>query len=402
MATTAPGVPVPLELFARLSAEIDAGSPAPDVIARENITEDDWAKTQRHWLGRMAEEGQRKRFELTNRYTTVFKASRAIAAAKLARKTGDGPAPPASEAKETLRSKPPPKPPLATKPAITAPVVPPVPHAPPVARAVAPMGPAPIEPPPAIPFPVAPPPPAPAPPLPKSVAEPVPSTAPIPARKQRVGPLDSEDEPGTLIAAVAPNEEVLPFRQPGVGRGLPAGPPQAPAATGTKASPASPAAGAVRPAATVPDPAAPGDPPARKSKPPHRGTVDLAGTLLGGPSPVAGVELPFTKPAARQPGRTDPPAKPQAERAKAGGLPFKAPAPKTRFTLQQFASLSAEIAESPDKVEATRNRYGVSQAQHMEEARLWRLRFDGDPKLAEQFAALVKEYRSYVRARRGL
>jgi hypothetical protein len=339
MPTTSPEAPVALEVFAQLSAEIDAGAGAEEVIARANLTETDWAKAKKHWLARMAEEGQRKRFELTNRYTTVFKASRAIAAVKLAQKKASPDAAKESEAEPTVRSDPRK---LDGAPAVVAPpvVAPPV-VAPPVVTPV-----------------VAPPPPVISRRAPPS--EKPPSTAPIPPRQPPrptpMGRLDDDaQEEGTLVAPTAEvQKEVLPFRT------------SAPPRAGKKINLGS--------TVSLED----------------LGVLDAA---------RRGGALPFQKSTDDGTG-TAPPTKSPFAPGGAGDLPFLPPS-KTRFTLQQFASLSAEIAESPDRVEQSRQRYGVSQAEHMEEARLWRQQFDRDAELAGRFAKLVQDYRSYLKRTRS-
>ncbi len=64
--------PVLLEGYAHLRAEMEGGRPRDEVLARAGVTVDDWMATQRTWLESMGAELDRGRFELTNRYTKAF------------------------------------------------------------------------------------------------------------------------------------------------------------------------------------------------------------------------------------------------------------------------------------------------------------------------------------------
>jgi hypothetical protein len=77
--------PLPIERFAELSAEIDAGVPELEILEREKLTESNWAAAKAFWLRRMADEAERKRFETTTRYQAIFKAKRAVFESKLRR-----------------------------------------------------------------------------------------------------------------------------------------------------------------------------------------------------------------------------------------------------------------------------------------------------------------------------
>lgn len=61
-----------LEGYAHLRAEMEGGRPRDEVLARAGVTIDDWMATQRTWLEGMGAELDRGRFELTNRYTKAF------------------------------------------------------------------------------------------------------------------------------------------------------------------------------------------------------------------------------------------------------------------------------------------------------------------------------------------
>ncbi|MFT3769183.1 MAG: hypothetical protein QM820_27405 [Minicystis sp.] len=165
---------------------------------------------------------------------------------------------------------------------------------------------------------------------------------------------------------------------------------------------------------------APATPPAAK---PAVAPVDpsLSGTVAGVISPFAAgaTPLPF-QPSAAAPAR---PAGPQAS----GGLPFQAsaskrpseappagspaarpspsaadhapaaaPAPATRLTLEQFASLTAEIAVSPQAAAQIRARYGFDEAGYRAEAEAHRQRFHADKALHNRYLELFQSYRDYV------
>lgn len=61
-----------LERYAEMRAEMDAGSLRDDVLADSGTTLDAWTAVQRKWLESMSAELERGRFELTNRYTRAF------------------------------------------------------------------------------------------------------------------------------------------------------------------------------------------------------------------------------------------------------------------------------------------------------------------------------------------
>ena len=50
---------IDLERFARLTAEIEHGVPAPVLLSREGIAEGTWAEAQEEWLSTLAEETAR-------------------------------------------------------------------------------------------------------------------------------------------------------------------------------------------------------------------------------------------------------------------------------------------------------------------------------------------------------
>lgn len=74
--------PLPLEDYASLAAEMDAGFPKEEALERAKLDDDRWLAAQTYWLKRMGDEAERQRFETTTRYRTLFNAKRAIFAAK--------------------------------------------------------------------------------------------------------------------------------------------------------------------------------------------------------------------------------------------------------------------------------------------------------------------------------
>jgi hypothetical protein len=80
----APGLT--LERYAELSAELDAGEPRDELLARENIAEADWLNAQQYWLSSMSAEATRLRYELSHRYSSLFLKARKVAVIRRAKK----------------------------------------------------------------------------------------------------------------------------------------------------------------------------------------------------------------------------------------------------------------------------------------------------------------------------
>lgn len=82
------------------------------------------------------------------------------------------------------------------------------------------------------------------------------------------------------------------------------------------------------------------------------------------------------------------------------GTPFTAaPSPSASnkiFSLQQFASLTAEIAVSPERIAEARQRYGVTEAQHKAESQRWTEEFATNTELRTRYFGLVQSYREYL------
>jgi hypothetical protein len=437
-----------LERFAALSADIESGAARDEVIAREGLSIEAWTRAQESWLGKMADEASRKRFDLTNRYNAAFVAQRrSEGGVRRAGKKKGARVEPASAGF------------VAAAPAFVAPapsfVAPPsfIASAPPYVEAPSPFAaPAPsyVE----APTPFAAPPPY--------IEEPTPFAAPglhfaralpfAPAPAVAMPPVVAPSAvafhtapapiaaPPTNLAGTVATEMIspfasgasLPFKQ---GPAAPPGPPPPPKnppprpfrshtaagviplypASGTpfeasadkRASPSSPPTAPLPPIQALPRPAF--DPNA---------PMDLSGTVVASssiPRDDAG-KLPFRAPTDAGP-RLPPPAPPPPPRA-GQGLPFRAsppplppraapaaaPAPaaaaatstSTRFSLEQFASLSAEIAVTPAAVAQVRGRYGLDDASHRAEAEEWGRRFSADKELFARYGALFQSYRDWL------
>ena len=64
---------IDLERFARLTAEIEHGVPAPVLLSREGIAEGTWAEAQEEWLSTLAgETAERESTDLNTRYQRAY------------------------------------------------------------------------------------------------------------------------------------------------------------------------------------------------------------------------------------------------------------------------------------------------------------------------------------------
>lgn len=437
--------PIELERYAALCAELDAGTPRDELCAREGISAAEWTALQEAWLAALADEISRKRFVLTNRYNNAFVARRRALThggrvVKRARPATAIAAPPREEVAPVA-------PAVVHAPsyAIAAPVVsaPPLdPIAPPVvARAPEPTYAEPALVRPAHAEPADPAPPAIVAPPAKFAARA--ATVAIPAMTEPVGaalPFTSDDAGSITVTGTSPlaaQRAALPFQpgpppapppphrsdppprlvdQPAVGprAGVDGDPPRAAkgplVGDSTVAGVMSPfAAGAAlpfqgsrgAPAAPAPAPR----PPA--ATPPEPATLDGASTIFGAISPFAAgaSPLPFqastTAPAPRtaepRPGSALPfQVKPAPTGAPKPAGPTPPPAPAPRLTLEQFASLSAEIAVNPRAAAQIRARYGFDEASHAVEAEQHNRRFTADKALYDRYLELFQSYRDYV------
>ncbi len=71
-----------------------------------------------------------------------------------------------------------------------------------------------------------------------------------------------------------------------------------------------------------------------------------------------------------------------------------------RFSINVFASLTAEIAEQPAEVDAIRRKYGISEAEHHEESQRWTDDFATNDELRKRYLGIVQRYRGYLKTRR--
>lgn len=411
--------PLDLERFATLSAELHGGTQRDELCAREGISLAEWNASQEAWLSRLADETAVKRFVLTNRYNTAFVARR--------RALAHGPRFPSH--KPVAARTPEPPVPRAPPPADIAPPPPVVVSLP----ALAPEPPVYREPPPA--YRAAEPPVyrEPEPPAHRAVKAP---TMAMPAFTEPVGaPLPfvpasgaaSMTESATLSgpSPLAQAREVLPFKPAAPGE--PSRSPEIAARTadpndsGTvtgvspfaSAAPPLPFHPVAPPAAVAPAPPRVVKPAAAPSPP-----VDGSSTVYGAISPFAaqGPALPFQGVAAPAPAPAQAatprssvglpfqrsagaptPAAPVAPAAPAGGPSGPSgPGAAPRLTLEQFASLTAEIAVNPRGAAQIRARYGFDEAAHRAEAEAHNRRFTADKALYARYMELFQAYREYV------
>ena len=391
-----PEPPLDLERFATLSAELHAGTNRDELCAREGITLADWNASQETWLSRLADETACKRFVLTNRYNTAFVARR--------RALAHGPRFPAQKPVAAKQPAPPPvevAPPLPVMVSMPALAAPP----PPLYREPEPVYREPAPPPPVVrePAPAA---------RPGTMALPAftePLTAALP-----FAPATDGAESGTLtVTGASPLQQshlALPFK-----RAAPGEPETAPVAVVRPVEPSldsGTVVGAMSPFATPATlpfqravaPAPPKAPPPPKA-PASSPVMAGESTVYGAVSPLAAgaAALPFQHASAPtqavrlavSPSGAGLPFHPQA-----GHAPTAAPAAPaagaTRLTLEQFASLTAEIAVNPRGAAQIRARYGFDEAAHRAEAEEHNRRFAADKALYARYMELFQAYREYV------
>jgi hypothetical protein len=388
---------IDLERFAALSAELDAGTTREELCKREGISLEDWTRAQETWLARLADDTARKRFELTNRYNDAFVARRralahgprATSPRRAAKRAEAQPGAPIAEIA-------PPPPVVQTSTGQTSGISAEAPFA---------MG--------AASPPIAPP------PLIRAPIEVEPIAAGVAWRDDRG---DAAPAPGGL-----PPTAVLPF-QPSPGSG------------GAPIDLGSTAPGVMSPVDTARPfhrrdaaPAASPPPAQRRARPsplPKAAPDDEGTRMVSLPIGVPGKGLPFQTDAASEPKDTAPfaPVRPNSalpfqqvaapsaqppQRQSTGGLPFGTnmfqaqqalqpqpppqPAPAaTRFTLEQFASLAAELSVSPHAAAQIRARYGIDEAGQRAESEEWGKRFAADPALYSRYGELYQYYRDWV------
>lgn len=399
-----------VERCAELRAEMEAGRLRDEVLSGAGISAEEWTVAQRAWLDRMGAELLTSRFELTNRYTQAFverqRALKALAAPEALPQNGSHAADAAPE-------------PATPVP----PVMGPLPAAPPMVGAPPSSAPSPWAEPPRAPAPAAPqitgyggPPP--------SVRTPAPHPAAMGA---------------TVAGAISPFAvgAALPFaRAPEA-----AGAPPRPAAPPKAAPPAgaAPSTGTAPPAAPKPgeagnmstvigaiSPFAPGAALPFAAKP--------SGQESGAtPAPAATTGLPFTptrqsqesgiipapvsvRPAQQQAAQQQaapqqaPPAAPKPVPPPAPSQPAAAGPPPVRpsqtsmpvvLTLEQHASLCAELAHNPAHGAETLARYRVSPQAKAEMDKYWQARFQQDHAANAKWQEAYRIYFQFLSSRRG-
>jgi len=117
---------------------------------------------------------------------------------------------------------------------------------------------------------------------------------------------------------------------------------------------------------------------------------------------VGGNALPFAPGAPKAPpppAASVPQARPVQHPAQHAAQ-HAAPAQR-RFTINVFASLTAEIAEQPTDVEAIRQRYGITESEHHEESRSWTEEFQRNDDVRQRYFGIVQRYRSYIQQRKA-
>jgi len=77
-------------------------------------------------------------------------------------------------------------------------------------------------------------------------------------------------------------------------------------------------------------------------------------------------------------------------------MPASLGASTCRLTIEQFASLSAEIAITPGASAQVRARYGLDEMSHMAESGVWHRRFSVDKELFTRYSALYQSYREWL------
>jgi len=94
--------------------------------------------------------------------------------------------------------------------------------------------------------------------------------------------------------------------------------------------------------------------------------------------------------------------RPQASRGGGSAQPAAKPAalPATpRLTVEQLATLRAELVLAPDKAEEIRDRFGLNERSHEQEDAIWKERFGADKDLFQRYVKLFQYYRGLLAPR---
>ncbi len=401
----------------------------------------------------MSDEAEKARFETTKRYQTLYTAKKKIFEGKRKRKLEKEAAPPIAEppvrplveaaaklderASSAVASVSLVAPPVVARPPAGPPIVaPPMFPAPPAYAAPAPFAPPAFAPPQvvSVPAPVPGPPPStiPAAALEALLTQPQASPHAPPARVgAQTVPLDG----GRTMAVDI--HELLAKMNPGTPFKVDASapPPEPrPVSASTDATPFRANVPAQAPPVNMP-PATPPSPvlPAPAARADKLGATMIgidAEALLKQAFPFAAGAASKTAPVEPRPPNL-PPAMPFDQRARpptdappaAGGRPESSPPPESVrstsplpfkqaafaphaasnkiFNMNQFASLTAEIAERPETVAEIRKRYGITEAQHRAESERWTQEFAANAELRDRYFGSVQRYRDYLKNRTG-
>jgi hypothetical protein len=355
---------MPLEQFAAVTALIDAGRPRSEVLEASDLTPQAWTEAQAGWLAKMAQEARLRRFELQSRFNAMLLDH--LRRLEAGHKIEVAPSVALGRAGEAHRISEPPPGPVA-EPFVDAPPRAPLAapaFAPPVARAALP------EPPARRPDTAAPPPSAGA-AVPAFVAPP----APLPFREvARDGALPFASSPPAAAPAPPPHDGALPF-----GNRRPPAPATLAETTDLEALAAQLELDAALPFLRGGGEAGSASPPASRGESP--GEHDVA--------------LPFR---AQGKKATPLPAPPQIDDDLSGTLNVSSPEGPPRLTLEQFASLEAELRCHPDRAGAVRARYGMNAADFAAERLRWAHRFLGDAELTQRYKAKLDEFIRWLEA----
>jgi hypothetical protein len=340
-----------LERCAELQAEIDAGRRRDEVLAQAGMSPEEWTEAQTAWLDKMSSELTVGRFELTRRYTRAFtEHQRALTA-------------PAAKAavKPTLveveNERPEAKVPVAEREIAPPPIVPP------------------------------------------AMAVPAAPEKPSPWTHGAAAKAAESSAPTTLEGVKSPLHQPLPFRAPDPSASMNAT--VAGAISPFAAAPALPFAPTAAPAPSASGPAStrtppkPPPPPNAPVAPPQAAKVpvpksDLNSTIAAGQmSPfAAGAALPFAPkgtPAAGTSAIMAAPVQPPPANVDPGGL-----------TLEQHASLCAELVRAPTQTAEILSRYRVTPERKAEMDRFWKARFAAEPALEKKWYEAYHLYFAFL------
>lgn len=328
---------------------MDRGFSRGDVLARAGVSVEEWMAAQRAWQDRMGEELALGRLDLARKYQQAFaerqeeleRAPRALAAAVEVE----------AEAKGALPGE-----------------IAPPPRVPPMAA-------------------------------PAYAAEPAIS----PWARRAAASIAVSDEPSTLEGVASPIREALPFQDGSAVIAAPSMPTAPRVSADLESETQQPTASPLRAALPFqPQPSAPPrivtPPVAPAAKSPSKGA-----TLVGAISPfAAAAPLPFAG-ASAKPSSAPVPAQPPVTSA----LPFSPVAKPTvnvdpgGLTLEQHASLCAELAHAPERTQETLSRYRVTAEKKAEMDRFWKARFTAEPPLEKRWYEAYQYYFAFLSSGRA-